>query len=108
MTIRRALCAAMIAVFVLPAAQAADSDGDGFEDNVDNCTLIANPAQRDSNADGYGNMCDGDFSDDGVINAQDLGIMKDNFFSDNEDTDMNGDGSTNAIDLGLLKTAFFS
>ncbi|MEO1576160.1 MAG: M14 family zinc carboxypeptidase, partial [Pseudomonadota bacterium] len=37
---------------------ATDTDGDGVNDLVDNCTLIANADQRDSNGDGFGNACD--------------------------------------------------
>ncbi len=35
-----------------------DTDGDGFEDEVDNCVEIANPDQLDFDADMIGNACD--------------------------------------------------
>jgi hypothetical protein len=38
-----------------------DSDPDGIVDSDDDCIEIANADQRDSNADGIGNACDGDF-----------------------------------------------
>ncbi len=107
MRIQHAALSGLIALLALPLAQAADTDGDGVVDNIDNCTLTANADQRDSNGDGFGNMCDGDFNNDDVVNAQDLGVMKSNFFSSAPDTDMNGDGVTNAVDLGLLKLSFF-
>ena len=84
-----------------------DADGDGIDDADDNCTLVANPDQRDSNNDGYGNFCDGDINSDCAINFIDLGEMKAAFFSDDEDTDLDGDGVVNFIDLGLIKNAFF-
>ncbi len=91
------------------AADSFDTDGDGFDDNTDNCTLIANPLQRDTDGDFYGNMCDGDFNGDFVINFTDLGVMKNNFFLAGDlDTDMNGDGATNFADLAQIKSLFFN
>ncbi len=84
-----------------------DSDGDGVPDSADNCTLIANADQRDSNGDGFGNVCDADISNDGLINAIDLGLLRLVFFTTDADADFNGDGIVNAIDLGVLKNAFF-
>lgn len=86
----------------------ADSDADTVGDVVDNCTLVVNPDQRDSNGEGFGNLCDADFDNNGVVNFLDLGHMKSVFFSDtDEDVDMNGDGTVNFFDLGLLKGQFF-
>tara|TARA_R110000868_G_scaffold100524_5_gene276343 strand:+ start:4933 stop:6285 length:1353 start_codon:yes stop_codon:yes gene_type:complete len=34
-----------------------DSDNDGVEDNIDNCILISNPDQSDSDNDGIGDVC---------------------------------------------------
>ena len=47
-------------VFSLAGADP-DTDGDGIADSLHNCSLIANALQRDSNGDGFGNRCDGDF-----------------------------------------------
>ena len=51
-----------------------DSDGDGVLDAVDNCTLIPNaaPSDCDTDADGYGNACDGDYDNLGSVNATDF------------------------------------
>ncbi len=85
-----------------------DSDGDGVIDILDNCTLVANPSQLDTNGDGYGNACDPDLNNDGTVNAIDLGIFRQAFFSPGvTDTDFNGDGTTNAIDLGVMKVLYF-
>ena len=86
----------------------ADNDSDGVPDGDDNCSLHANPDQRDSNGDGYGNVCDADLNNDGVINAVDLGLMGAVMFTGGDlDADLDGDGQVNAADLGLLKFQFF-
>ncbi|MEL7449917.1 MAG: hypothetical protein AAFN78_11960 [Pseudomonadota bacterium] len=86
---------------------APDSDGDGIADDTDNCTLVANPDQRDTNGDLIGNICDADLSNNCSISFEDLGIMKSVFFTTDADADLNGNGSVSFDDLGLLKAAFF-
>ncbi len=85
-----------------------DSDADKIPDALDNCTLVANPAQRDTDADNYGNYCDPDFDNDGVVNASDLGYLKSKFFTNDALADLNGDGSVNAADMAILKSYFFN
>lgn len=85
-----------------------DSDSDSIGDNVDNCLNVANPSQLDTDADGYGNYCDADFTNDGIVNALDLGLFKQAFFTfGNVVHDLNGDGIVNSQDLGLFKQLFF-
>jgi len=38
--------------------QSTDTDSDGVLDGVDNCRLLANPGQGDSDSDGEGDLCD--------------------------------------------------
>lgn len=80
-----------------------DTDGDGVKDGYDNCTLVANANQRDTNGDGYGNVCDPDLNNDGVVDATDLNIMKSRFYGHDPDADLNGDGVVNTGDLAILK-----
>ena len=86
----------------------ADTDGDGVSDLADNCTLLANADQRDTDADGYGNRCDADLNNDHVVNAADLGVFRSRYFSDDADADLNGDGVVAIADLGLLRSLFFA
>jgi hypothetical protein len=52
-----------------------DGDSDGVQDNKDNCVSKANADQRDTDLDGYGNACDGDFNQDGGIGGPDFLIF---------------------------------
>ncbi|MEL7450497.1 MAG: peptidoglycan DD-metalloendopeptidase family protein [Pseudomonadota bacterium] len=86
----------------------ADADTDGIPDFADNCSAVANADQRDTDLDGYGNVCDADLSNDGAVNFTDLGLMKSVFFTADDNADLNGDGVVNFSDLGMLKAAFFA
>lgn len=88
---------------------ATDTDGDGVEDSADNCTLVSNADQRDTNGDGFGNICDPDLNNDGVVNAVDLGLFRTAFFSTGAglDADFNGDNQVNTVDLGVMRSLFF-
>jgi uncharacterized protein (TIGR03790 family) len=46
-----------------------DLDGDGVPDARDNCLEAPNRDQRDTDGDGYGNLCDADFDNDGRVTA---------------------------------------
>ena len=91
-------------VFSAPGvdAQASDTDLDGIDDALDNCTNAPNPDQRDSNDDGYGNVCDPDLDDDEDVDSTDLDLMKSAFFGADADADLDGDGTVDFLDLGLM------
>jgi len=84
-----------------------DTDGDGRRDGIDNCTASANPTQLDADHDGYGNACDADLTNDGIVNFADLARMKGVFFKPDELADLNGDLIVNFADLAILKKGFF-
>jgi hypothetical protein len=93
-----------------------DADIDGVIDVNDNCAVVANGPvipdaggniQRDTNGDGYGNICDPDLDNDLVVNAADLVLLKSVFFRPDPDADLNGNGIVNAADLAIMKKFFF-
>jgi hypothetical protein len=91
-----------------------DTDGDGIPDQSDNCTLVSNVNQRDTDNDGFGNSCDADLNNDLIVNAIDLGLFKKCYLKQApdaqcrrpQDSDLNGDGNVNALDLGLFKKLY--
>ncbi len=52
-----------------------DSDADGIGDPVDNCKVAPNASQTDTNADGFGNRCDADYDDNGMVGISDYGML---------------------------------
>ena len=54
-----------------------DIDGDGINDEDDNCVKVANaaPFDCDTDQDGYGNMCDGDFDNDYFVLPSDYNVL---------------------------------
>ena len=90
------------------AGPATDTDGDGTFDVLDICSTVAtvpSPCGDDTDGDGYGNGCDGDFNNDGVVNAVDSGIYLPSLSTGVPDavtgTDLNCDGVVNAVDSGI-------
>ena len=51
--------------------QTADADGDGIPDACDRCSGTPDPSQTDADQDGYGDACDGDYDQDGLVTAAD-------------------------------------
>jgi hypothetical protein len=69
-----------------------DSDGDNVPDDFDNCPLVSNPDQTDTDADGAGNTCDADDDNDGVADTADNCPLTSN--PDQADFDLDGIGDT--------------
>lgn len=92
-----------------------DRDGDGARDARDNCLLLPNPDQRDTDGDGYGNLCDADFDGDGRVSAMsslghgDIGrLMRSidaGFYIPNHDLD--GDGAVDRRDLAIAELSLY-
>ena len=83
--------------------QAADEDGDGVPNAGDNCSLVANADQRDTNADGYGNLCDADLNNDGFVSVTDFLVLRGVLNTADPDADLNGDGIVTVTDFLILR-----
>jgi hypothetical protein len=75
-------------------------------DSRDNCILVPNPDQKDSDNDGYGDACDGDVNNDGIVNSLDVALVRDAFGTRTNRGDTNGDGIVNASDVALVRRLF--
>lgn len=97
-----------------------DLDHDGIPNEDDNCTLLPNPEQRDSDADGFGNLCDPDVTGDGVVTTSfgslyplsERGDIEQIALSVRggryvEDHDLDGDGRVDQRDVSIAMLRLF-
>ena len=80
-----------------------DTDGDGVNDFEDNCRQVANSDQRDTNSDGFGNLCDGDLDNNGMVDGRDRRIMQAGIEQYHADADLDGNGVVDDRDEALLQ-----
>lgn len=97
---------------ILKGPEWIDQDGDGIQDPADNCLLVSNFDQRDSDQDGYGNRCDADYNDDGGVGIDDFALLKVAFGARagdpawNAEVDWDGNGAIGVADYGRFRAAF--
>ncbi|HSC75195.1 MAG TPA: thrombospondin type 3 repeat-containing protein [Pseudomonadales bacterium] len=74
-----------------------DADGDGIQNAADNCTVIANALQNDTDADGLGDACDTESND---MDGDGVDISTDNcpLVSNADQLNTDGDAQGNACD----------
>jgi len=95
-------------ISVAAQAQVQDTDGDGVPDSVDNCLDIPNGPNESSNQvdtdeDGFGNRCDPDLNNDGLIAGKDVTIFLGNAIGGGfPELDFNGDGLGTGADWAIL------
>jgi hypothetical protein len=103
--------AIMTLAFLPSMARAVDTDGDTIDDADDNCILVANgpnegPSanQLDSDEDGFGNACDGDFDQDGYVEGLDAIFYFDTCLGGSpvDECDLTGDGASGFADDTLV------
>lgn len=89
-----------------------DTDTDLVRDFLDNCSLDPNADQFDSNDDGFGNICDADINDDGIVDLQDLAELRLAFLTQPENpawnphADFNNDSAVDLIDASIMRVRF--
>jgi hypothetical protein len=94
------------------AGPSSDTDGDGVFDSLDNCSTVMNapPADCDTDNDGYGNLCDGDFDEDSFVFSGDFSIWNADFLGGGYDggtgTDMDCDGYVFSGDFAIWNGYF--
>lgn len=103
----------VIAVEVVRGADCGDGDSDGVPDEQDNCALVANADQRDTDGDGSGDVCDADDDGDGCGDDVDQaplsartrvgsywvrGTCADGIVYESDASDSDGDGAPNCRD----------
>lgn len=81
------------------AAPRVDTDSDTILDPLDNCILVPNSDQRDSNADGFGSLCDPDLDQSKLVDAADMAIFGSVFGTADADADLNGNGIVDVPDI---------
>nr|MDJ0865759.1 thrombospondin type 3 repeat-containing protein [Myxococcota bacterium] len=85
---------------------------DGVPDGADSCVEVANPDQRDTDSDGFGNACDPDYNNDGAVGIPDFNVFRGQFGLTDEDpgfdpaVDHNGDGAIGIPDFGVFRSYF--
>ncbi len=101
------IAAGILFTLTSASAFAVDTDGDGVDNNLDNCITVANADQRDTNGNQIGNVCDADFNGDGIVDAFDIPLFRTAFGQSTfPNEDMNGDGIVDAFDIPLFRAAF--
>ena len=83
-----------------------DNDQDGIPNLNDNCVDVANQTQTDTDNNGYGNACDGDYNNDCSTNFSDVSLFSDQFLGSSPLYDLNDDGSVNFVDYSVLVSLF--
>jgi hypothetical protein len=108
-----AIAMAILLPLAAYAGPAPDMDSDGTVDVQDICKLNPNspsPNGCDTDSDGYGNACDGDYDNNGTVDIFDFGTFGASFGATGAPcfsaTDMDGNGTVDIFDFGTFGGGF--
>jgi hypothetical protein len=94
------------------AGTAADGDGDGVYNVLDNCVTDPNaaPLDCDTDDDGYGNYCDADYDQNSAVGVSDFGLFSMQFGMSGAPgfvvQDMDCNGAVGVSDFGRFSMGF--
>ncbi|MDJ0864963.1 MAG: S8 family serine peptidase [Myxococcota bacterium] len=100
------------AALELARAGLSDVDEDGVPDRDDRCVEVADPAQGDADRDGYGDVCDPDYDNDGAVGIPDFNVLRAQFGRTETDpgfdpaVDHDGDGAVGIPDFAVFRAHF--
>ena len=86
-----------------------DTDGDGIGDPNDNCTLASNASQLNADGDAFGNLCDADLNNSGLVTSADFALLRTVLGQSASAgaiaaaADLNGSGTVTTADFALLR-----
>ena len=80
------------------------SDTDAWIDAWDNCIMVNNNFQWDTDGDSHGNRCDGDFDQSGLVTATDFAMLRQHFNTIDQLYDLNSSGLVTAEDYAIFRT----
>lgn len=80
-----------------------NGDSDTWPDVIDNCTNVNNEDQFDADSDGFGNRCDADFDNNGIVNSNDYLLFRSAVNTVNPLYDINHDGLVSALDYAMFR-----
>jgi len=84
-----------------------DADRDGIADDQDNCILVPNPDQLDTDEDGHGDVCEcGDFDGNGLVSTLDARLIQrcvTGEFACASLCDVTGEGLCNTVDARIIQ-----
>lgn len=87
-----------------------NTGGDEIPNSIDNCTAKTNLNQLDADLDGFGNYCDADFNQTGLVNIGDFGFFKSCLGSSDPncgEADLDGNGTIESTDDFAIFTSLY-